>query len=141
MPYGVEVVQVAPATLPIEFENSAVRIVQVRPSIEGRPAPGYEVVSVTSDPSTVEVVGPESSLRGLDEAMTEPVSVANETRPVREVVTIGVADPSGAAANAADRDGHGADRARGFDANAAWRARDRDGTRPVASRPLEHARP
>jgi YbbR domain-containing protein len=94
VPYGVEVVQVAPATLPIAFENSAVRIVQVRPSVEGRPAPGYEVVSVTSNPATVEVVGPESSLRGLAEAMTEPISVADATRPIREVVTIGVADPN-----------------------------------------------
>jgi YbbR domain-containing protein len=94
VPYGVEVVQVAPATLSIEFENSAVRILQVRPSVEGRPAPGYEVISVKSDPATVEVIGPESSLRGLDEAMTEPISIANETRPVREVVTVGVADPT-----------------------------------------------
>jgi hypothetical protein len=94
VPYGMEVVQVAPATLPIEFENSAVRILRVHPSIEGRPAPGHEVVDVTSDPSTVEAVGPESSLRGLTEAMTEPVSVANESGPVREVVTIGVADPT-----------------------------------------------
>ena len=94
VPYGVDVMQVAPATLSIEFENSAVRVLQVRPSIEGRPAAGYEVQKVTSDPSTVEVIGPESSLRGLDEAMTEPISIANETRPVREVVTVGVADPT-----------------------------------------------
>jgi hypothetical protein len=93
VPYGVEVVQVAPSTLPIAFENSAVRIVEVRPSVEGRPAPGYEVSAITSDPATVEIVGPESSLRGLDEAMTEPISIANATRPVREVVTVGVADP------------------------------------------------
>jgi YbbR domain-containing protein len=93
VPYGVEVVQVSPATLPIGFENSAVRIVQVRPSIEGRPAPGYEVVGSSSNPATVEVVGPESSLRGLDEAMTEPISIQGATRNVHEVVTIGVADP------------------------------------------------
>jgi YbbR domain-containing protein len=93
VPYGVEVVQVSPATLPIGFENSAVRVVQVRPSVEGRPAPGYEVTAVTSVPATVEVIGPESSLRGLDEAMTEPISVADATRPIREVVNIGVADP------------------------------------------------
>ncbi|HXG89466.1 MAG TPA: CdaR family protein [Vicinamibacterales bacterium] len=93
VPYGIEVMQVAPATLPIGFENSAIRIVQVRPSVEGRPAPGYEVGTVTSQPATVEVIGPESSLRGFDEAMTEPVSVAGATRPLREVVTIGVADP------------------------------------------------
>ena len=93
VPYGIDVVQVAPATLPIGFENSIVRIVKVRPPIEGRPAPGYEVGTITTDPATVEVIGPESSLRGLDEAMTEPVSVANATRQVQEVVTIGVADP------------------------------------------------
>jgi YbbR domain-containing protein len=93
VPYGVEVVTVAPATLPIGFENSAVRVVKVRPSVEGRPAPGYEVASVTSVPETVEIVGPESSLRGLDEAMTEPISVSDATRPVREVVNVGVADP------------------------------------------------
>jgi YbbR domain-containing protein len=94
VPYGVEVVQIAPATLPIAFENSAIRIVQVRPSIEGRPAPGFEIGKYVVDPPTVEVVGPEGSLRGLDEAMTEPVSVADATRPIREVVTIGVADPN-----------------------------------------------
>jgi YbbR domain-containing protein len=93
VPYGVEVVQIAPATLPIAFEHSALRIVQVRPSVEGQPAPGYEVGAISVDPATVEVVGPEGSLRGLDEAMTEPVSIANATRPIREVVTVGVADP------------------------------------------------
>ena len=94
VPYGLGVVQIAPATLPITFENSAIRVVQVRPSVEGRPAPGYELGAITTDPATVEIVGPESALRGLDEALTEPVSVANATRPVREVVTVGVADPS-----------------------------------------------
>jgi len=94
VPYGVDVVQVGPATLPISFENSAIRIVQVRPSLDGQPAAGYEVASVTSVPATVEVIGPEGSLRGLDEAMTEPISIADATRPIREVVTIGVADPS-----------------------------------------------
>ena len=95
VPYGLDVVQVAPATLPIAFENSAIRIVQVRPSRRG-PARRQATKSrrVTVDPATVEVIGPESSLRGLDEAMTEPVSVADATRPLREVVTIGVADPS-----------------------------------------------
>jgi YbbR domain-containing protein len=93
VPYGVEVVQVSPATLPIGFENSAVRLVHVRPSVEGRPAPGYEIVGSSSNPAMVEVVGPESSLRGLDEAMTEPISIQGATRNVHEVVTIGVADP------------------------------------------------
>lgn len=94
VPYGIEVMQVAPATLPMAFENSAVRILEVKPSLEGAPAAGYEVVGILADPATVEAIGPESSLRSLDEAMTEPVSIANATRSVREMVTVGVADPS-----------------------------------------------
>lgn len=94
VPYGVETVQVAPATLPIVFESSAVRIVKVRPAIEGNPAEGYEVTAVDSRPATVEVIGPESALKQLDEAMTEPISIDGASSLVREVVTIGVAEPS-----------------------------------------------
>ncbi|HEX8031508.1 MAG TPA: YbbR-like domain-containing protein, partial [Vicinamibacterales bacterium] len=64
------------------------------PDIDGRPANGFDVTKVTSDPDTVEVAGPESALKRLQSATTEPVSVMDQTRSVREVVTIGVPDPS-----------------------------------------------
>lgn len=94
VPYGVNVVQVGPSTLTMEFEMAGVRLVPVEPDIEGRPAPGYEVTKVTSDPQTVEVAGPESALKRLAAAVTEPVVITNETRSVREVVTVGVQDAS-----------------------------------------------
>lgn len=94
VPYGIEIVQVGPSTLTMEFEISGIRVVPVEPDIDGRPAAGYEVTKVTSDPETVEVAGPESALRLLKAAITEPVSVEDQTRQVREVVTIGVLDPS-----------------------------------------------
>ena len=40
VPYGMEVVQVGPSTLTMEFEMSGVRIVPVEPDVDGRPAPG-----------------------------------------------------------------------------------------------------
>jgi YbbR domain-containing protein len=94
IPYGMEVVQVGPATLTMEFEMSGVRMVPVEPDVEGHPPAGYEVTKVTSDPMTVEVAGPETALKRLRAAITEPISVEDQTRPVREVVTIGVPDPS-----------------------------------------------
>ncbi|MGQ0735342.1 MAG: CdaR family protein [Acidobacteriota bacterium] len=94
LPYGIEAVTVSPSTVPIAFENAAVRVLPVRPSIEGQPADGYEVRTVIAEPTSVEVIGPESALRRLDEAMTEPVSVTNATGRVHEVVTVGVADSS-----------------------------------------------
>ena len=92
VPYGTEIVQVGPSTLTVEFEISGIRRVPVEPDVDGRPADGYEVTDVKSDPETVEVAGPESALKRLQAAITEPVSVVDQTRPVREIVTIGVPD-------------------------------------------------
>lgn len=94
VPYGIGVVQFAPSTLTMEFEVSGVRTVPVAPDVQGRPAPGYEVTKVTSDPATVEVEGPETALKAIESALTEPVSVQDQTRSIREVVTIGVTDSS-----------------------------------------------
>jgi YbbR domain-containing protein len=94
VPYGINVVQVGPSTVTMEFETSGVRTVPVEPKVEGNPASGFEVTSVTSDPKTVEVAGPEGALKRLDAAVTEPVTINDESRSVREVVTIGVQDSS-----------------------------------------------
>ncbi|HEY3157864.1 MAG TPA: CdaR family protein [Vicinamibacterales bacterium] len=92
-PFGVEVVQVSPASLSVAFEESASKVVPVKPVVEGEPREGFVVGAVTSDPATVEVVGPVSSLGKLTEAITEPVSVAGASAPVHESVTIGVLNP------------------------------------------------
>ena len=94
VPYGIDVVQVGPSTLTMEFEMSGVRTVPVEPAVEGRPAAGFEVTKVTSDPETVQVAGPESALKRLAAAVTEPVTIVDESRSVREIVTIGVPDAS-----------------------------------------------
>ena len=94
VPYGTEVVQVGPSTLTLEFEMTAVRTVPVEPDVEGRPATGFEVTKITSEPASVEVAGPATAVKRLQAAVTEPVSVQDQTRTVREVVTIGVPDAS-----------------------------------------------
>lgn len=91
-PYGVEVAQVVPGTLALELERSGRRTIPVVPALEGEPAPGFVTGKVTSDPATVEVAGPESRLRQLTGATTEPVEVTGTQDRVRDVVTIGIAD-------------------------------------------------
>jgi YbbR domain-containing protein len=93
-PFGVEVVQVTPPTVAVVFENTASRVVPVKPAIEGRPAPGFVVGAVSADPSSVEVVGPESAIRRATEALTEPVPVEGARRRVQESVTVGTLDPA-----------------------------------------------
>ncbi|MBI3400981.1 MAG: hypothetical protein HY048_06145 [Acidobacteria bacterium] len=93
-PFGVEVVQVLPSAIAMAFEASATRSVPVAPAVDGRPAPGYIVGPITSDPQTVEIVGPESAVRRATDAPTEPVPVSGARDRVRENVIIGLVDPS-----------------------------------------------
>lgn len=91
-PYGVDVTQVVPGTLGIELEKSARRRVPIKAPVEGEPAPGFVAGPITAEPSTVEVIGPESRVHKLAEAMTEPVSVSGARENVRDVVAVGVTD-------------------------------------------------
>jgi YbbR domain-containing protein len=93
-PFGVDVVQVNPSTLSMMFEPSGSKVVPVVPSVEGEPADGFVVGTVTAEPSTVEVLGPVSVLSRLTQAITEPVTVRGASAPVTETVNIGIADPS-----------------------------------------------
>ena len=91
-PYGVEVAQITPVTISLELETSGRRSIPVVPAVEGDPAPGYVMGRAIATPGAVEVIGPESRLRDLTSATTEPISVAGQRANVTEVVTIGVSD-------------------------------------------------
>jgi YbbR domain-containing protein len=94
VPFGVEVVQVAPSNLYMTFEPSATKVVPVVPEVEGEPAAGFEIGTVTAEPSTVEIVGPSSAVAAMTTAITEPISAAGASAPLTESVTVGVSDPS-----------------------------------------------
>src|SRR6185436_3480302 len=46
VPFGIEVVQIAPSNVAIAFEESATKIVPVVPNVEGEPADGFVVGTV-----------------------------------------------------------------------------------------------
>jgi YbbR domain-containing protein len=91
-PYGVDIAQITPSTVALELEKSGRRSVPVIPAIDGEPAPGFVTGRSSVTPPTVEVLGPESRLRALTSATTEPVSVNGQRTSVSDVVTIGVSD-------------------------------------------------
>jgi len=93
-PYGVEVAQIIPNTLAVDLEKSGHRTVPVVPALDGEPAPGFVIGRVTSEPPTVEVAGPESRLKQLTGATTEPVQVTGSRTRVRDMVTVGMTDSS-----------------------------------------------
>lgn len=94
VPFGVEIVQITPSAIAMEFEASATRLVPVEPSVDGRPAPGFIVGGRKADPASVEVVGPESAVKRTTQVVTEPVSVGGARDQVRQTVTLGILDSS-----------------------------------------------
>jgi YbbR domain-containing protein len=91
-PYGVEVEQVIPGTLGIELERTARRIVPVIAPVEGDPPAGFVVGPITAEPATVEIEGPESHIKKLANATTEPITVSGARANVRDVVKVGLID-------------------------------------------------
>ena len=94
VPYGVDVAQVMPPTVSLLLEKSLRRTVPIVPVTDGDPAPGFVVGPISAEPSTVEIVGPESHVRDVASATTEPVEIGGRNERVRDVVTVGVTDSS-----------------------------------------------
>jgi YbbR domain-containing protein len=93
-PFGVDVVQVTPSNFYMTFEPSASKRVPIVPAVEGEPAAGFELGTVTADPPMVEVEGPASAVKALTSVITEPLSATGASAPISEMLTVGVPDPS-----------------------------------------------
>jgi YbbR domain-containing protein len=92
VPFGVNVQQLTPATISLELQRSARRTLPIEPAVDGDPAPGFVVGKATTNPESVDVIGPESRINTLTSATTEPVSIAGRRETVVDTVTVGVMD-------------------------------------------------
>ena len=78
-----------PGTVPINVQITARgKSVAVITQLIGEPAPGYEVVDRTINPSTVIVDGPADVLATLISVSTEPVDVTNATATLQKQVNL-----------------------------------------------------
>jgi YbbR domain-containing protein len=93
VPFGFRVVKITPSLLTLNLERTERKTIPVRPRVIGRPAPGFEVAEVASDPAEVRVAGPRSRVQEIESAFTEPVSVEGVDRTATEVVNVGLEDP------------------------------------------------
>lgn len=77
LPGGVEVVQIAPPTLPLAWAERAQRTVQVSPALEGAADGGLMLQGTPLvRPTTVTLRGPEPDLATIDRITSEPVNVS-----------------------------------------------------------------
>lgn len=93
VPFGFEIVKITPSLLTLNLETILSKTIPVRPTILGKPAPGFEVASFSAQPDVVRVLGPKSRVQEIQSAFTEPVSIDGADVTVEEYVTVGLADP------------------------------------------------
>jgi YbbR domain-containing protein len=93
VPFGIKVVKISPAIITLNFERTVQKLVPVRPRVLGRPARGYEIAELVSDPAEVRIAGPKSRVQEIESAYTEPVSVEGAQSSVADSVNIGLEDP------------------------------------------------
>ena len=93
VPFGIEVTEVSPGAVTLTLEESASVEVPVRPTIDGKPAPGFVDAGTKVEPATVTVVGPARRLKTTTAAITQRVSIEGARDTVTQIVTVGVIDP------------------------------------------------
>lgn len=91
----VESVELNPSTVRVEIDVSTLetsRTVPIRPLLTGAPAAGFEVGTVTADPSVVTLRGAPEVLAAIAEVLTEPISLAGTDATLRATGTLVLPD-------------------------------------------------
>jgi YbbR domain-containing protein len=93
VPDFVEVTQVVPSQIRINFDMRATKQVEVRPRVIGTFASGYRIAEVIAQPQTLTIVGPARHVNGVEAAITDPVDASGVVGRATFITHAYVADP------------------------------------------------
>jgi YbbR domain-containing protein len=93
VPRDVKVVQIVPSQFQISFDRSATRTVPVQPRVIGTLLSGYGIASVSTDPATITIIGPERRVNAIQTAATDPVDATGVVGSATFTTHVYVADP------------------------------------------------
>jgi YbbR domain-containing protein len=80
LPGGMEVLQIAPPTIPLTWSERGRRSIPVAAQLTGQPASGLMVANTSVRPESLMIRGPAPQLSGLDQVLTSAINLA--TLPV-----------------------------------------------------------
>jgi YbbR domain-containing protein len=78
LPSELEVVQVVPNQLHLDFDARLIRQVPVQPRIVGTFLSGYVIERVVVDPPSITISGPKKHVEAVESAITDPVDVSGD---------------------------------------------------------------
>lgn len=76
VPAAVELVRLAPASIPLTWAKRVERRLPVEPKLSGSPGEGLRAEATDIEPARVTVMGPDTEVASLDAVWTEPVDVS-----------------------------------------------------------------
>ena len=87
-PAGMDVVAISSSELEVNLDRRIEKQISVEVDLIGRPAFGYEIAKVESEPQRVRVVGPKTKMQTLDFVYTRPVDIRERDKSVRSPVEL-----------------------------------------------------
>ena len=76
-PFGIAFDSAVPSQVVLDFERSITREVPIEPEYAAPPPPGYVIATYTINPPRVRIEGPESHVRAITSAQTDPIDLSN----------------------------------------------------------------
>ena len=93
VPRGLEIVQVVPAQLRLDFDLRVSKRVAIHPRVLGDFAPGYQIGQIKVEPSEISITGPRKRVEGIEAAITDPIDASGTTSQATFVRHAYVSDP------------------------------------------------
>lgn len=88
-----EVQQVVPSQVRLNFDTILTREVDVRPRVLGSFAPGFHIEKVLTEPARISISGPKQRVEAVEAATTDPVDASGAITPSTFVTNAFVSDP------------------------------------------------
>lgn len=92
LPQGVTFVRAVPSQVSLRFDRVGSKTVPVQIQFTGNLPAGYRITSQSVEPDTLQISGPESSVRGIEFAKTDPVDLTGVTQSIAVKVNAYVAE-------------------------------------------------
>jgi YbbR domain-containing protein len=75
VPSEIDVLQVTPSRLRIDFDTHATRLIAVKARVVGTLPPGYRIQSITANPAVLTISGPARHVNAVENASTDTIDI------------------------------------------------------------------
>lgn len=93
IPYGVGVTKITPSKVRLRFEPTEHKTVPIRARAIGKAADGHRVNSISCEPSSAEIEGPEGHLSAVHFVSTDSIDISGRSESFIKRVNLFVEDP------------------------------------------------